>query len=358
MPIAESPKRVLQPGLWSGLLFFAVVIAGAAYIVVSKLGEVRAIFVTLVPVCLMIGYAILLGFARLFRLRDDQSGDNLYYMGFLFTLTSLAVSLYQFRTDQGAADQIVQNFGIAIASTIAGIALRIFFNQMRRDPIEIEQTARLELADAARKVKRELESTVLEFSYFRRATQQSLAEAVEEINTQLKDANGRIVGQLGEVAARSGKALEEASKKSGDAIVNLNARISEALESAMSRIASEVGHLSQVTEQMIRSFENIVSKLNALQTPEQIIEIKLTPMIQGLTRAVNNFGKHAEQQAKAVDENLKRTQEMSTGLADLLAFIQAARARAERPASPADMSGPGVASGSLGEHDVREGPNA
>ncbi len=255
------------------------------------------------------------------------------------------------------ADQIVQNFGIAIASTIAGIALRILFNQMRRDPIEIEQTARLELADAARKVKRELESTVLEFSYFRRATQQSLAEAVEEINTQLKDANGRIVGQLDDFAARSNKPLEEASKKSGDTIVNLNARISEALESAISRIAGEVGHLSQTTEQMIRSLEIIVSKLKSLQTPEQIIEIKLSPMIQGLTRAVNNFGKYAELQAKAVDENLKRTQEMSTSLADFLAFIRAASARAERAASTADMSRPSGPSVGLGEHNVR-GPNA
>jgi len=391
MPKAESPKRVLPPGLWSGLLFFAVVTSGAAYIVVSKLDEVHAVFVTLVPVCIMIAYAILLGFARLFRLRDDQSGDNLYYMGFLFTLTSLAVSLYQFRTDQGTADQIVQNFGIAIASTIAGIALRIFFNQMRRDPIEVEQTARLELADAARKVKRELESTVLEFSYFRRATQQSLAEAVEEINTQLKDANGRIVGQLDEFAAKSSKPLEEASKKSGDAIVQLNARIAGALENAISRIAGEVGQLSQTTEQMVRSLQGIVSKLNALQTPEQIIEIKLSPMIQGLTRAVNNFEKYAEQQAAAVDENLKRTQEMSTGLADLLNFIRAsrfapaarqgaplsalyhglrrassglffganrnARARAERAANATDMSWPSGPSVGLGERDMR-GPNA
>jgi hypothetical protein len=357
MPKTDSPKLVLPSGLWSGLLFFAAVIAGAAYIVVSKLDELPAVFVTLVPVCIMLCYAILLGFARLFRLRDDQSGDNLYYMGFLFTLTSLAVSLYQFRTDQGAADQIVQNFGIAIASTIAGIALRIFFNQMRRDPIEVEQTARLELADAARKVKRELESTVLEFSYFRRATQQSLAEAVEEINTQLQDANGRIVGQLDDFAVESSKPLEEASKKSGDTIVNLSARISEALESAISRIAREVGHLSQTTEQMIRSLESIVSKLNSLQTPEQIIEIKLSPMIQGLTRAVNNFSKCAELQAKAVDDNLKRTQEVSTNLADLVAFIRAARARAERATSAPDMSRPGGPLVNLEEHDVR-GPNA
>jgi len=348
-----STKVLMPPGLASGLLFFAVVLAGAAYIVFSKLGGTSAVLVTLVPVCIMILYASVLGFARLFRLRDDQSGDNLYYMGFLFTLTSLAVSLYQFHADEGAADQIVQNFGIAIASTIAGIALRIFFNQMRRDPLEVEQTARLELADVSRRVKRELESTVLEFAYFRRATQQSLAEAVEEINSQLKDANSRIVGQLDEFATTSSKPLAEASKKSGETIQSLNARISDALEAAVRRISEDVGELSRSTGQIIKSFESIVSKLAAVQTPDHIIEIKLSPMIQGLTRAVNNFSKNAEAQARAVDANLKQTQEL---IGTLSALMANARAKAERMSEAEDITPAGGSDVGLGAHP--QGPNA
>src|SRR3981081_3004441 len=112
---ANNTRRGLPPGLLSGLLFFAVVLAGSGYIVFSKLHEFSAFNVTAVPVLVMVGYALVLGVARLFRLRDDQSGDNLYYMGFLFTLTSLAVSLYQF-TSARTAEPLVQNFGIAIAS--------------------------------------------------------------------------------------------------------------------------------------------------------------------------------------------------------------------------------------------------
>ena len=325
MPNSETSKTITPPGLLSGLVFFAVVIAGSGYIVVSKLHGYPAVYVTLVPVAIMLAYALLIGLARLFRLRDDQSGDNLYYMGFLFTLTSLAVSLYQF-SEIGSAEQIVQNFGIAIASTIAGIALRIFFNQMRRDPLEVEHTARLELADASRRVKRELESTILEFAYFRRATQQSLAEAVEEIATQLKDAKERIVGQLDDFASTSSKPLEEASKKSGDTMQNLNALIAEALENAVKNITHEVGQLSRSTALIMKAFDSIVSKLTALQTPDHIIEIKLNPMIQGLSRAVNNFGKHAEMQGKAVDANLKQTQLLADALKILLAEAKARRA--------------------------------
>jgi hypothetical protein len=333
MATTESRSGVTLPGLLGGFVFFAVVLLGAGYIVVAKIEGVAAVFVTLVPVLIMISYAALLAFARFFRLRDDQSGDNLYYMGFLFTLTSLGVSLYQF-SDTGSAEQIVQNFGIAIASTICGIALRIFFNQMRRDPLEVESTARLELAEASRKVKRELEGSVLEFSYFRRATQQSLAEAIEEIGSQIKDAKEQYVKQLDELALSSSRPVEEASKKTGDAFEQMNARLSSALESSVKHMTDEVGKLSESTLLIVRAFDSIVTKLTTLQTPDQIIEIKLNPMIQGLSRAVNNFGKHAEMQAKAVDANLKQTQLLADALKVLLAN---AKARADRASGPAQM---------------------
>ena len=190
---------------------------------------------TSVPVLIMVLYALVLGVARLFRLRDDQSGDNLYYMGFLFTLTSLAVSLYQFKAD-GSADQIVSNFGIAIASTIAGITLRILFNQMRRDPIEVEATARLELADASRKVKRELESTVLEFGYFRRMTTQSITDALDEINETLASASDKLATEIKTFAQTAGKPLEEASQRSGKTLDQLNEKMAETLDTVSSTI--------------------------------------------------------------------------------------------------------------------------
>jgi len=137
----------------NAIVFMTFVVVGSAYIVAAKLSGISPFYVTFVPVATMLGYAVLISMARGLRLRDDQSGDNLYYMGFLYTLTSLGVSLYQF-TASHAAEEIVQNFGIAIGSTITGIGLRVIFNQMRRDPVDVERVMRLELADAARRVRR------------------------------------------------------------------------------------------------------------------------------------------------------------------------------------------------------------
>jgi hypothetical protein len=136
-------NHTLSP-FFGALLFLVFVFVGAAYVVWAKLAGVPAVLVTAVPLVLMVVYALALGLARYLRLRDDQAGDNLYYLGFLYTLTSLGVSLWQFSPNEGA-EGIVTNFGVAIASTILGVALRVVFNQMRQDPVEVERTARLEL---------------------------------------------------------------------------------------------------------------------------------------------------------------------------------------------------------------------
>jgi hypothetical protein len=310
---ASDTRPALPPGMISGLLFFAVVITGSGYIIISKLNDFGALAVTSVPVLIMVGYAVLLG-ARLFRLRDDQAGDNLYYMGFLFTLTSLAVSLYQFSA-AGSAEQIVQNFGIAIASTIAGITLRILFNQMRRDPVEVEATARMELAEASRRVKRELESVMLEFGYFRRATQQSVTDAVDEAQESIGKAHKEFSGELKKLS----------SKRSEQTLDGLNERTVQVLDVSR-QLVREGEQLAKSTAKIVGAIDSLFVKLASRQTPEQIIQSELAPLIQGLTQALNSLHASVETQAKNTEVNLEHAQSVVVAVNQLLQEIHAAEA--------------------------------
>jgi len=317
---AYDEQSSLPPGLLNGLLFFAVVVVGSGYIIFSKLHDFGAFAVTSVPVLIMIGYAVLLG-ARLFRLRDDQAGDNLYYMGFLFTLTSLAVSLYQFSA-AGSAEQIVQNFGIAIASTISGIALRILFNQMRRDPVEVEATARLELAEASRRVKRELESAILEFGYFRRATQQSMGDAMDEVRDSIDKMRAQFAGEIERLAPESSHPLEETSRKSAETLDHLNDRTVQILD-VSKQLVQEGEQLARSTTNVVKAIDFMLAKLSALQLPDRALESKLAPMIQSLTEAVNSLGESTQAQAKNIEVNLKHTQNAVVAIAQVLQEMRA-----------------------------------
>ena len=71
----------------------------------------------------------------------DRASDNVYYLGLLFTLASLAYSLTKLSmsdnmTKEGIASArqvltLLPDFGLALFSTIAGIFGRIYLQQMR-----------------------------------------------------------------------------------------------------------------------------------------------------------------------------------------------------------------------------------
>ncbi len=78
----------------------------------------------------------------------EEEGDNVYYLGLLFTLISLMFSILQlFGTDSGGERNeeniraLLENFGIALTSTIVGIAGRVAVqNWQRGEEAAVSQT--------------------------------------------------------------------------------------------------------------------------------------------------------------------------------------------------------------------------
>jgi hypothetical protein len=285
------------------VVFMTFVAAGCAYIILAKLNGIEAFYVTFVPVGTMIAYALLISLSRGLRLRDDQSGDNLYYMGFLFTLTSLGVSLYQFSATR-AAEEIVQNFGIAIGSTIAGIGLRVIFNQMRRDPVEVEQRMRLELAEAARRVRRELDSSVVEFGYFRRNAQQSAADSFSHMTERFDDIVAKLLASLEEVTAKLSVPVEAAARQLGDATGEVTRSMGATLAASVAQLSSETEKLSSRVGAISGALDDTATKLNSMQTPDHVFEVRLDPMMQALALAADRIAAHSNAQTKSVTDAL------------------------------------------------------
>src|ERR1700730_894792 len=275
------------------------VAAGCAYIIMAKLKGIEQFYVTFVPVGTMIAYALLISLARGLRLRDDQSGDNLYYMVFLFTLTSLGVSLYQFSATR-AAEEIVQNFGIAIGSTIAGIGLRVIFNQMRRDPVEVEQRMRLELAEAARRVRRELDSSVVEFAYFRRNAQQAAADSFGHVTERFDDVVAKLLASLEEVTAKLAVPVEAAARQLGDATGEVTRSMGATLAASVAQLSTETEGLSGRVGAISGALDDVATKLNSVQTPDRVFAGPLDPAMRALAHAAERIAAHSDAQTKSV----------------------------------------------------------
>ena len=231
-------------------VFFALTLIGIGFIWMAKdLGWSTA-FTVAVPVVLMFAYFFTSSFLVGLRLHDEQAGDNLYYMGFLFTLTSLGIALYRFNIDN-SIDAIVRNFGVAVTTTICGIGLRIFYNQVRQDPIDIERVARLELAEMTRRVRLELDMTVREFANFRRVSNQVLQEGFEEIGVQAERSGAQILKVMKSLTQEAVKPFRNASDQIKSVLDDVGGKTENRLTSALDRMESSTKGFEEANARLV-----------------------------------------------------------------------------------------------------------
>lgn len=306
-------------------IFGSFCILGIAFILWSKWIGFSQLWVTAGPVLIMLIYSILLFSSRFLRLRDDQAGDNLYYLGFLFTLTSLGFSLWQF-TATGATETIIENFGIALSTTIAGVAFRVIFNQMRQDPMEVERTARLELAESARKVRNELDSAALEFSHFRRSMQQSISDATAELSKNLNDLLSKANKGWDDLPSRSAEPLEKVSAQAAAALEKLNGTLISGLDSASQRLFSAIEGVTTRAESVSKELGQVSGKLSAIQIPKEITLGKIDSIGQVLSRAVEEIRNNNRNQSKIIQAAILSVQDASETALELADLARDARA--------------------------------
>ncbi|MER8823212.1 hypothetical protein NKH70_26090 [Mesorhizobium sp. M0991] len=317
------------------VVFATLTLGGCVFIAIAKLSGVDPIMAASAPVCLMLIYLAASVFTGKLRLHDEQTGDNLYYMGFLFTLTSLGVSLFQFGSE-GSTDTIVRNFGIAVTSTITGIALRIFYNQMRRDPADIERTARHELADMTRRVRAEMESVTREFADFRRVSNQMLEEGFAEIAVQAERNGEHIRSALDKIAMESIKPVQEASGKLSNALSDNFGQIESQFSSIAQRLEAAADLLDKANSSMSSSVrrlgeqaDSVATKLEKVVVPDEVLKNDLVPIVKLLGSAVAQYAVKTE---TASQEQQGRMAGIVDAVAKVAAGVERAVAAAEQTA--------------------------
>ena len=313
-------------------LFILVFIIGSSSIIALKEFGFEQWIVTSTPVAIMIVYAWYVGRSRRYMLREDQAGDNLYYLGFLYTLVSLSYSLFVFAGEEESTQKIIGNFGLALATTIVGLGLRVLFTQMREDPVEIEREARLVLGEAVSRLKAELDTSVIELNSFRRATVQSLTEGMAEISTKSNTVLEAHTTRLTKLVEKVVESLDEgfstlkenqkeqtaAWRRTVNAVDQLVQRVeainvpSDLIERTLAPALDAVDQLVQRVEAInvpsdlierklapaLDAVDQLVQRVEAIDVPSDLIERKLAPALDALAEGVREIAGHSHAQTE------------------------------------------------------------
>jgi len=270
-----------------GFLAFAFV--GSLLIVVAKAGGVSATLSAVVAVIVMLGYAYLVRHTDMGRVRADQAGDNCYYLGLVYTLSSLAFTIFTF-DPANTATAIVQGFGVALATTVAGLILRVFFSQTRVDLVEIEDKGRMELTEAANQLKTSLSHISSDMNAFSRGTRQMLDEARADALAAANEAFAEFGAQSKRLGASTARVVN-AMEGQADRFERLNAAvagaasgldgISAGAQAASATLAMVDAQAKTITAQQVVARTEASAMASMLET-----QTKAVADLQGAIRAM------------------------------------------------------------------------
>lgn len=225
------PRRRFFSDMPDKGLFALVAVGGFVGILILKLNELNADAIAAGAVALMIGYGIAAYQFRRVQLRPDRLGDNFYYLGFIFTLASLSAALLMLRKG-GDIKDLLGSFGIALLTTIVGVAGRVLFVQMRADIDEVEDEVRRDLLSASADFRAQLSLTLAEFETFHTGVQQAARKAAQESVGAAQDS----ISSISRVANETAGHIDRAFRTETGRV--------ETLRDSTSRIEGKLVHLT------------------------------------------------------------------------------------------------------------------
>ena len=279
---------------------------------------------------LILLYAWILHSRGSFRLlRNEQSADNLYYLGFIFTVCALGVSLIRFATVSGVTTlHIVGDLGIGLSTTVVGLVLRVLALH-REDPAEIQDRVRSELIDVAEsttavirktagvveqgqiitrqtidELNRTLRQTANEIGAGVRAIEESLhairippdliVSRLTPVVTQLSDSASALVEKV--------NAIDIPADLVATRIDRAAAEVTIALTDAVNRSGEEVGRrvsdfgdrvAAQAQDTLQRVHTSVSTRVDEIDVPTDLVTRRVAPLLSGLddctTRLISSF---------------------------------------------------------------------
>ena len=261
----------------------------------ADLGNVTNLLAVAVTGAALFTYAAVSYFSNQTKIEPETIGDNCYYLGFLFTLTSLSIALFQISqldNDVIAYRQLISGFGVALSSTIIGVFLRVILLQGRHDLAAREREARLSLSKATSELRGVLAQSIVQMKSFSVEITQVLSETATSIAKVAEDARNT---QKSSITSETEKSLAAIEGK----LASVNELISKQLTDALTGITQTAGsEMRSFANKSVSESKAAVTELKSefTNTNEQITQLvaALTASTKGLTNAVEESVKSIE----------------------------------------------------------------
>lgn len=197
----------------------------------------------ILPLLVMVAY-IALGLKRQDRdVTDEKFADSCYYLGFIFTITSIVFSLFDLPNIGERIQDIAVRFGAAMVSTVLGLAVRVYLVSFRPDSSDALKDAEDAVLEAAQKFREQLVMAYEKLGDFQSQVIAATQTSVEAVQLQVE------------------KLTRDHSERMERVFVELNERNQQAVTQALSEVSTASSRMAQSVDGYAESMKSSLQSL-------------------------------------------------------------------------------------------------
>ena len=190
---------------------------------------------------------------------DEKFADSCYYLGFIFTISSIVFSLFDLPQIGEKISLIAVRFGAAMVTTVAGLIVRVYLVNFREDPVEALRAAEESVLDAHGKLREQLVMVLEKMQEFQSEVDVAAKGTVERVNMQLEGlshAHGRKLHEFFEALATQNQEKNnrafEGIRAASVRLSSLINRYAESLEKTLAQIDERIHSYSLAVTDRLR----------------------------------------------------------------------------------------------------------
>ncbi|MFM0628395.1 hypothetical protein [Paraburkholderia xenovorans] len=281
-------------------LFLKILSSGAGWYLQSPwiLGLV-------VPLCVMLAY-IAIGVKRTDKsLSDEKFADSCYYLGFLFTITSIVFSLFDLSNTGMQMSVIAVRFGAAMISTLLGLSVRVFMVSFREDLDDAMKSAEDKVIESTHRLGDQLTIALDRFRIFQSQVDEATTHSISKVAVGMEELTKSYGEQLTQFFAQLAAENTKAFKASQ---VDVHAA-SERLSSSVDGYAAGLKQSIESIENRVIEFSDIVTRrLENMTFPDDYFTTRLAASLDKLADSTTGIAAQVATAARNVSESLETVQ--------------------------------------------------
>ena len=262
-----------------------------------------------IPLIIMCAYIWLGLIRRDTEVSDDKFADSAYYLGFIFTITSIIFSLFDLPNIGTKIQDISVRFGAAMVSTVFGLGVRVYLVTFRADFSDAIQGAEDALLRATQVFTERLKMSLERLQDFESSVDLASRSSVERVNLQIEAMSRNHAEKLAEFFADLTTRNEKVFSKALDEVKGASSKLAVSVDGYTTGMKS---NLKSVEQQVSEFSAAVTARLQNTTFPDDYFAAHLKQPLAQLEGAAAEIAKNVAH----ASASMTRTAETLSGSLD------------------------------------------